>query len=99
MGNAVRALSDADKIISMRPDWMKGYQRKGEALILLGKYEEAATNFAKALQLEPNNPQLQTKLNSAIQQDIQLRHQQSSQQSQTPQNSSEPKEKKWWQFF
>ena len=37
------AEADADKCIELKPDWSKGYQRKGMALHSMQKYEEAMT--------------------------------------------------------
>ena len=39
--NPEKALEDASKCISVKPDWVKGYSRKGTALQSLGKYEDA----------------------------------------------------------
>ena len=52
------ATKAAEKVISLRPQWHKGYQRKGEVLHQEGKYQEAAQIFAYALQIEPKNDQL-----------------------------------------
>lgn len=52
------ALVDADKTIDLKPDWSKGYSRKGAALFGLGKLDEAAHAYTQGLQLEPNNQQL-----------------------------------------
>ncbi len=37
---AAKALEDAEKCISLRPDWDKGHYRKGLALELQGAYNE-----------------------------------------------------------
>ena len=42
----------------MKPDWGKGYQRKGNALHGLGKLEEAVESFEAGLKVEPNNAQM-----------------------------------------
>lgn len=49
------ALSDADKVILERPDFVKGYFRKAEVLRETFQYDEALLNYGRALKLEPNN--------------------------------------------
>jgi stress-induced-phosphoprotein 1 len=39
------AVSDAEKCIEIKPDWSKGYQRKGMALHGLRNYEDAIKAF------------------------------------------------------
>jgi stress-induced-phosphoprotein 1 len=36
-----KALEEADRCISIKPDWDKGYQRKAMALHSQGKFDEA----------------------------------------------------------
>jgi stress-induced-phosphoprotein 1 len=55
MNNAQKALEDANKCISIKPDWVKGYSRKGAALHELGKYEDAEQAFNEGLKIDPNN--------------------------------------------
>lgn len=49
------ALSDAEKVILERPDFVKGYFRKAEVLRETFQYDEALLNYGRALKLEPNN--------------------------------------------
>lgn len=49
------ALSDAEKVIELRPDFVKGYFRKAEVLRETFQYDEALLNYGRALKLEPNN--------------------------------------------
>jgi stress-induced-phosphoprotein 1 len=49
------ALCDADRVISERPDFVKGYFRKAEVLRETFQYDEALLNYGRALKLEPNN--------------------------------------------
>lgn len=57
-----QALEDAEKTVSLKPDWGKGYSRKGSALAYLGRYDESIRAYEKGLQLDPNNPQLRSSL-------------------------------------
>ncbi|KAK7097346.1 LON peptidase N-terminal domain and RING finger protein 3-like isoform X2 [Littorina saxatilis] len=47
-----KALEDAEKVVKMRPDWPKGFFRKGLALYGLGRYEEAVIAFLQCLALD-----------------------------------------------
>lgn len=49
------ALSDAEKVIELRPDFVKGYFRKAEVLRETFQYDEALLNYGRALKLEPKN--------------------------------------------
>eukprot|EP00796_Vickermania_ingenoplastis_P007870 gene7870-5497_t len=49
------ALDDADKCIRIKPDWVKGYTRRGAALHGLRRYTEAAAAYNTGLGLEANN--------------------------------------------
>jgi stress-induced-phosphoprotein 1 len=53
------ALEDANKTVEIKPDWSKGYSRKGTALAYLGRLDEAIATYEKGLQVDPNNAQLQ----------------------------------------
>ena len=46
------SLGDAERVIHLRPDWPKGYFRKGAALYGLGQYEDAAVAFLQCLALD-----------------------------------------------
>ncbi|KAI9596127.1 stress-induced-phosphoprotein 1-like protein [Syncephalis fuscata] len=54
-----RALGDAEKTVELKPDWAKGYGRKGAALLGLGRNAEAKDAYDAGLKLDPNNAQLQ----------------------------------------
>ncbi len=53
MGKWEEALEDATKCIEMKPDWGKGYGRKGAALHGLGRYDAAIGAYEKGLDVEP----------------------------------------------
>ena len=52
------ALVDADKAISLKPDYGKGYLRKGKALASLQRTKEALDAYKLGLEKEPGNQQL-----------------------------------------
>ncbi|XP_001603429.1 stress-induced-phosphoprotein 1 [Nasonia vitripennis] len=56
------ALQDAEKTVSLKPDWSKGYSRKGSALAYLGRYDDSIETYSKGLLLDPRNEQLQSGL-------------------------------------
>ncbi|RNF26824.1 stress-induced protein sti1 [Trypanosoma conorhini] len=49
------ALQDAEKCVSIKPDWVKGYVRQGAALHGLRRYDEAAAAYNKGLAVDPAN--------------------------------------------
>lgn len=59
------ALKDAEKCISIKPDFVKGYSRKGAALSFLKRYDEAIQVYEEGLKIDPNNQQLLTDLETA----------------------------------
>ncbi|XP_078483981.1 stress-induced-phosphoprotein 1 [Ciona intestinalis] len=52
------ALEDAQKVIEIRPDWGKGYSRKGSALAFLKRHEEAKMAYEEGLKYDSQNEQL-----------------------------------------
>lgn len=58
------ALADAEACIALRPDWLKGHYRKAVALEALGKLDDALAAFDDALRTEPNNADVQERLNN-----------------------------------
>jgi len=52
------ALADGTRCVFLKPDWAKGYLRKGQALQALGRYKEAQFCYQKGSQLDPNDQQL-----------------------------------------
>jgi len=49
------ALKDAEKTVELKPDWGKGYSRKGAALSYLGRDSEAQKVYEEGLVHEPTN--------------------------------------------
>lgn len=56
------ALLDGTEAVEVDPNYIKGYYRKGTALLALGKLSEAKQEFLKAAKLEPRNPDCRSKL-------------------------------------
>ncbi|CAE7558563.1 HOP3, partial [Symbiodinium microadriaticum] len=52
-GDAVNALSDAEKCVELSPQWPKGYSRKGAALHSLRRYADAVTAYESGLTIAP----------------------------------------------
>ncbi|XP_035732907.1 stress-induced-phosphoprotein 1-like [Vespa mandarinia] len=57
-----KALEDAEKTVNLKPDWGKGYSRKGSALAYLGKLDESIAAYEKGLMLDPDNAQMKASL-------------------------------------
>ena len=51
-GRMEEALEDAQRTVSLKPDWGKGYFRQGMALAATGQVEEAIVSFFQCLALE-----------------------------------------------
>lgn len=59
------ALEDANKCIELKPDFARGYGRKGLAEFYLDKFEEAKKTYEQGLKLDPDNAQLKQGLERA----------------------------------
>ncbi|XP_054712606.1 stress-induced-phosphoprotein 1-like isoform X2 [Uloborus diversus] len=57
-GKYKEALIDAEKTVEVKPDWAKGYSRKGAALAYLKRYDDALNAYKEGLKFDPNNEQL-----------------------------------------
>jgi len=53
-----KANADADRIIEIRPNWIKGYYRKAEALKGLRKYLESLDYYHQALKFNPSSEKI-----------------------------------------
>uniref|UniRef100_A0A0D9VXF3 Uncharacterized protein n=1 Tax=Leersia perrieri TaxID=77586 RepID=A0A0D9VXF3_9ORYZ len=58
-GRAQEALLDADHCIKLKPEWTKGYYRKGSALMSLKDYKEACSAFLAGVKHDPLNDDMQ----------------------------------------
>ena len=57
-GDAEGALADAEGCIAAKPDWKKGYGRKGAALHQLHRWEDATAAYDAGLELAPGDAAL-----------------------------------------
>lgn len=53
IGEWVNALVDAESVIALKKPWVKGYFRKGKALMGLERWEEAREALLLGLQFDP----------------------------------------------
>lgn len=65
MQNFTKALEDANTCVSIKPDWAKGYLRKGMAEFKLDMVDEAVKTYKKGIEMDANNQQLKDALNEA----------------------------------
>lgn len=66
MTEAGKALRDANTCIKLRPEWLKGYYRKGAALMSFKEYKEACDAFEAGLKLDPGNTEMEKVLQEAV---------------------------------
>lgn len=57
-----KALADAEMTVKLKPQWEKGYFRKGCVLEAMEQYEEAISAFQTALQHNPQNTEVSRKI-------------------------------------
>ena len=60
-----KALEDANKCVTLKGDWGKGYQRKGLSEFYLKQYDNAISTYKKGLELDPSNQLLKEGLERA----------------------------------
>lgn len=59
-GDAENALTDGAKCIELKPNWAKGYSRKGAALHAMKQYEEALSVYNEGLTQVPDDASLKS---------------------------------------
>jgi stress-induced-phosphoprotein 1 len=57
-GDFQHAVNDGNLCIQLKPDWVKGYNRKGCALYAMKKYDEAIATFKDGLKVDRTSPLL-----------------------------------------
>ena len=63
LGDATAA--DAESCIKVKPDWAKGYSRKGAALHKLNRMAESVASYEAGLKIDPSNAALSQGLAAA----------------------------------
>lgn len=61
-----KALTDGTKCVSLKPDWPKGYTRKGLAEFFLGKYDDSSETYKAGLKLAPEDAAMKEGLKKAM---------------------------------
>ena len=61
-GDADNALTDAEKCIEVKPDWPKGYVRKGAAMHKMMAYDGAIEAYEAGLKVAPEDASLKSGL-------------------------------------
>ncbi|CAE7425255.1 unnamed protein product [Symbiodinium pilosum] len=61
-----KALEDGSECVRLKPDWPKGYTRKGLAEFFLKKYDDAAETYKAGLKLAPEDQTLKEGLKKAM---------------------------------
>ena len=60
-----QALEDGAKCVSLKPDWSKGYARKGLAEFFLQEYDAASETYKAGLKIAPEDAALKEGLQKA----------------------------------
>jgi len=60
-----QALADANKCVDLKADWSKGYFRRAVVFMEIRKFDEAVTNFQKALDYDPSNVDIRARFEEA----------------------------------
>lgn len=60
-----KCLTDSNKALSIKTDWVKGFFRKGQALVGLKRYEEGIVAYRRAVELDPKNEDITFRLKEA----------------------------------
>lgn len=61
-----KAFEDGAQCVTLKPDWAKGYTRKGLAEYFLGRYDEASETYKAGLKLAPEDATLRSGLKQAM---------------------------------
>eukprot|EP00102_Acyrthosiphon_pisum_P022298 XP_016659508.1 PREDICTED: LON peptidase N-terminal domain and RING finger protein 2 isoform X2 [Acyrthosiphon pisum] len=67
LGLNENALSDAVRVVQIKPNWSKGHFTRGMALFSLERYQEALLEFSLSAVLGENQQKLQSQINEVLQ--------------------------------
>lgn len=67
-----KALADAEKCITLKSDWSKGFHRKGAALHAMERYEDSMEAYVAGLKIDPNNNAMKSGM-EAMRRDAQVK--------------------------
>lgn len=56
------ALDDAEKVVELKPDWPRGWHRKGDAYYGLGEFQSAKRSYEESLRLDPSSASVKSAL-------------------------------------
>merc|ERR1719350_1460826 len=62
---AIKHFTDGTECVKLKPDWAKGYTRKGLAEFFLAKYDDAVDTYKAGLKLAPEDATLKEGLKKA----------------------------------
>ena len=62
LGDYENALADAERTVAYKPDWSKGYSRKGAALYGLKRFNDAVESYEAGLKIDPGSEILRSGL-------------------------------------
>mmetsp|Transcript_2569 Transcript_2569/g.3980 ORF Transcript_2569/g.3980 Transcript_2569/m.3980 type:complete len:618 (+) Transcript_2569:99-1952(+) len=66
IGKYEEAREDGEQCVKLKPDWHKGYARKGLAEFFLERWDDAAETYKAGLKLAPEDPGLKEGLQKAM---------------------------------
>ena len=66
IGQYDKSIDDADSALRLRPQWVKGFLRKGDALKAAGRVRAAVSVYEEGLQVDSESADLRDRLASAI---------------------------------
>jgi len=60
------ALKDCEECLRLKPDFVKGFLKKGQVHFMMKEYQKALQTYEHALELDPNNSELTEAINKTI---------------------------------
>ena len=62
LGKYEASLVDAEAVVGLKPEWLKGHYRRGAAAAALGMWADAVGAFEAALRIDPGNDEIRAKV-------------------------------------